>query len=125
MTEIELPNSRIDKLCLSDSWDNEDENEGLLFHSEDRDIIVSISVVSWDQGFDKGFICTSLAAREESLVEEVNSGLLDVLLATIDSKRTACVKIKVRSIKSLEFKVFKEAEEVGPSLFDINLTFPQ
>lgn len=116
-TKIEQPNTRVDKLCL---FQDEVYGAGDLLFNNDDDTIVLLSVVSQEQEFETGYICTSLERR--SIVQEVNRGLLDVFLASVDPTKVALVEVKARYIGNLVFIEYEE-KEGRPCLFDVNITF--
>lgn len=119
---MELPHTRVGKLCL---YENQSMNGGrhgkLLYTCNANRTIVLLSVASVEQEFEKEYICTSGAY--DSMVQEVDKSVSDALLAAITSRRVASVKIKARYIHSLDFKTYAEKQE-DPSLFDISITFP-
>lgn len=83
-TTISLSDTNIDTLC---------------FRSEKKDLFIDyklalIFVESVDQGFSKGFICTSKS--KESIIKEISKELFLVLFDEMYYDCTSCLKVKAK-----------------------------
>lgn len=120
VTKIEVPNTRVEEICLQQDEDITTDEGGLVFDYDNTSTILLVSVASAEKEFEKGYIYTS--CTRGSLLEEVDKDLLDVILHATYSESVAFVKIKARYIKGLTIKIGRGVSK--ELFFDVNLAFP-